>query len=416
MEKFIGNKRKLCPNIAGLLEEKEVDGNKFCDIFSGTTNVSQHFKELGFTIICNDILDMSFVFGKAYIENNSYPKFNKLFQNVEISEKVSEGKCIDLIKLNSNGSKFSIEDFKETKKYRLLQVLTYLTFIASSNDYPKDYISFIHRNYCERGKNSKYWDKINKTWKRRLFFSEEHGKRIDIILNTLKYWKEKDYLKENEFYILLSTLIDAVALFSNTSGVYEAFYKKLFPNTQQIFRLTIPKLIESNKKHFVFKEDSNNLIKKLPEFDILYIDPPYNTRQYSSNYHLLNLIAKFHEIKDLKSYEKELVGARGQNLKENFKSKYCSRDTFEEVMRDLIENAKCKFVIVSYFDGDDNLWKEKGNKTGIRIISEILKNPKIFKPTSFDLMRVSRQNFQSKRDLKKKIVNELLFYAEKKDF
>lgn len=416
MEKFIGNKRKLCPHIANILKENGFLNGTFCDIFSGTTNVSQYFKELGFSLICNDILDVSFVFGKAYIENNKYPSFNKLFKNLEISEKVKTDKCMDLIKLNSNGSKFSLENFKEVRKYRLLQVLTYLTFLASRKDYPKEYVNFIHRNYCEGGKNSKYRDKVDKKWKRRLFFSEKHGKRIDIILNAIKHWKKNDLINETEFYILLSSLIDSVALFSNTSGVYEAFYKKLFPNTQQTFRLIIPQLIESDKKHFVFKEDSNSLVRKLPEFDILYVDPPYNTRQYSSNYHLLNLIAKFHEIEDLTSYEKDLFGTRGQSMKENFKSKYCSRYTFREVLKDLLENAKCRAVVISYFDGNDNLWKEKGNRTGIRIISEILKDPKIFKPKSFDLITVPRQNFQSKKDLKKKIVNELLFYAERKDF
>ena len=50
--------------------------------------------------------------------------------------------------------------------------------------------------------------------------------------------------------------------------------------------------IENDNSHKVYKEDSNELIKKI-EGDILYLDPPYNQRQYSANYHLLNTIALY---------------------------------------------------------------------------------------------------------------------------
>ncbi|PIQ93689.1 MAG: hypothetical protein COY75_10465 [Nitrospirae bacterium CG_4_10_14_0_8_um_filter_41_23] len=50
----------------------------------------------------------------------------------------------------------------------------------------------------------------------------------------------------------------------------------------------MPKSKRDNK---VFKEDANNLVKKIYS-DILYLDPPYNTRQYAPNYFLLELIAE----------------------------------------------------------------------------------------------------------------------------
>lgn len=148
--------------------------------------------------------------------------------------------------------------------------------------------------------------------------------------------------------------------------------------------------------------------------DVLYIDPPYNTRQYDSNYHLLNTLAKFDRIEDLKGFEKKLVGARGQNMELVYKSPFSSRKTFISAMEDLVKNVDAKHVLVSYFDGDDNLWNESGNKTGIKVISTILKNKELFKPETFKIIKIPRQNFQSRNGQTKEIVNELIFCVEKK--
>ncbi|WP_264080441.1 DNA adenine methylase [Fusobacterium pseudoperiodonticum] len=50
--------------------------------------------------------------------------------------------------------------------------------------------------------------------------------------------------------------------------------------------------MEGNKKGKVYNEDVNSLIKKV-KGDILCLDSPYNTRQYSTNYHLLETISKY---------------------------------------------------------------------------------------------------------------------------
>ena len=51
----------------------------------------------------------------------------------------------------------------------------------------------------------------------------------------------------------------------------------------------------NNGEHEVYNEDANSLIKRI-EGDILYLDPPYNSRQYSANYHLLNTIADYNHL------------------------------------------------------------------------------------------------------------------------
>ena len=83
--------------------------------------------------------------------------------------------------------------------------------------------------------------------------------------------------------------------------------------------------VPHNGEHEVYNEDANSLIKRI-EGDILYLDPPYNSRQYSANYHLLNTIA------DYKSFT-----PKGKTeLREYNKSNYCSKAKVQHTFKDLI--------------------------------------------------------------------------------
>lgn len=410
MEKYIGNKKKILESIYNAVGQES--NRTILDIFAGTTNVGRFFKSKGFTVISNDVNEVSYVLGKCYIETNKYPKFEKLNRVMGYKKKTNKEDCTKLLKLNSNGTVYDINDYLNTEKYPLLQILAYLTFYAEAKDHSKNMPDFITRNYCKHGEKSKYFDKRTGKDCNRMFFSEKHGSRIDIILNCLKDWKKQGYLLQSEFNILLTSLIEAATLFSNTSGVYEAFYKELWPNTKQEFRLIVPKIDSNYKKNVVYKHDANDLLRqKIKEkYDILYLDPPYNSRNYSTNYHLLNLIANYHNIENAFDYEKRIIGARGQDPNTKIKSNYCSRDTFEESMNDLIQNSKCDTIVISYFDGSDNLWNDENNETGIEILSKLMRRR--FSNKEFSIVKIPRKNFQSKKSLKKKTVNELLFIGK----
>lgn len=78
--RFIGNKENLIFFIESVIQEMDVKGRIFFDIFSGTTKVAQHFKKKGYHIISNDNLYFSYILQKTYIENNTTPKFLYLTQ------------------------------------------------------------------------------------------------------------------------------------------------------------------------------------------------------------------------------------------------------------------------------------------------------------------------------------------------
>ena len=61
-----------------------------------------------------------------------------------------------------------------------------------------------------------------------------------------------------------------------------------------MFKLIEP--IKHTSKIQIFREDANELVKKV-KFDICYIDPPYNSRQYSRFYHVLENLAQWKKPK-----------------------------------------------------------------------------------------------------------------------
>lgn len=165
----------------------------------------------------------------------------------------------------------------------------------------------------------------------RMYFSEENGKKIDGIR------KEINNLSEEEKTVALCSLIEASDKVANTTSVYGAFLKQLKKSAKKdIFLENIEYCFNSENE--VFQEDANDLITKISG-DVLYMDPPYNTRQYSGNYHILNTIAKYDDFNP--------KGVTGQRIDNNI-SAYCSKKNCEEAFDFIIKNSKFKYIFVSY--------------------------------------------------------------------
>jgi adenine-specific DNA-methyltransferase len=180
---------------------------------------------------------------------------------------------------------------------------------------------FIYNHYCMgSGSNRQY-------------FSDSNGKKIDTIRTKLNEWKKKKRINENLYYFLLASLIESADKVANTASVYGAYLKHIKKSASKELILE-PAHFELND---VYKSDSNELIKKI-EGDILYLDPPYNQRQYSANYHLLNTIALYDDFVP--------IGKTG--LREYNRSNYCKKNEVAKSFEELIKNANFKYIFLSY--------------------------------------------------------------------
>ncbi len=275
---YIGSKHKLLPFLKNTIYSvvgHNLSNKVFCDLFAGTGIVGRGFKTEVKTIIANDLEYYSYVLNQNYI-GNYQPIANK-------------------------------------EKY--IQILSTIPPVEG----------FIFNHYCKGTKGE------------RQYFSDENGKIIDAIRMKIEHWHRTNEINKDLYFYLLASLIESADKVANTASVYGAYLKKLKPMALKPLVLTSAKFELTQNQHLVFNKDSNTLIPEI-KGDILYLDPPYNARQYGANYHLLNTIALYDNFKP-----KGKTGLRLYN-----KSHYCSKRTVVNAFKELIEKANFNYIFLSY--------------------------------------------------------------------
>jgi adenine-specific DNA methylase len=295
-----------------------------------------------------------------------------------------------------------------------------LTFLQHAKEpcHPKLRLrSDVLNYYTKAGRNSSFHS-VRGTRGKRNFFSAQNGRRLDFILSHLRYWVQSGLLNEEGKYTLLCVVLDTMERCVNIHGTYHDFPRKeLDERARKPLRLVFPNyfgLLQSKRRHIAACENSLDYIAKAPKHDVLYIDPPYNFRQYTAYYHLPNFFVLYPDIEDIDGYLSKLAFVRGQNMSDDFTSPFSNRDRFLPALKELIEGAKCQHVILSYFDGV-NHWNQflaEDNSTGYQLIERFFKTS-LFKSGSLKVVPIDRMNYQSQNGARAKKVTEYLFIAER---
>lgn len=291
--RFLGNKSKLTDFIFENTKNLEISENKkFFDLFAGTASVGKFFKSKGYKVESSDILYCSYVLQKAYIDNTGYPDF-KFFKK----SKADQGYLLALNYLN---------DLKPTKGY-------------------------VFNNFTEEG--TKQLDQPRK------FFSVENGKKIDAIRQEVELLYKNNNINEDEYFVLLATLLENVSLYANVAGVYAAFLKTY--DSRALKKLYLKPIIldSSGVNGKSYHSDSDKLISKI-DTDILYLDPPYNARQYAPNYHALETIARYDN-----PVAKGVAGIRDYT---DLKSDFCNHRKALVMLEKIASQSRYKALVLSY--------------------------------------------------------------------
>lgn len=284
--KYIGNKSRLLDFIEdSIMRSGLPTEGTFIDIFGGTGSVGNFFKGKGYKIISNDIMTYSYVAQKVFIEMNRIPDFKGI---------------------------------SDSGLYGVLQVLNNPTFKKEG---------FAFNSYAPGGQYG------------RQYFSDENAQRIDAVRDMIEDWHYQNLLSKEEYYLLVYSLVDAADFVANISGTYGAYLKIWRSMALKPLTLKCPKIHDNGLENTVYQEDANKLIRHI-NGDILYLDPPYNERQYAPNFHVLESLTLWDKP--------QLRGVSGQRDYSDKKSLYCQRSKAGVALRDLVENADVRFIVMSY--------------------------------------------------------------------
>lgn len=275
------------------------EGKSFFDVFAGTGVVTEYMLNNYDKYIINDFLYSNEVIYKGFLLQEDY-NMDKLIKMIESYNKIDRAKLKD---------------------------------------------NYISDNYGDK------------------YFNIDDAKIIGEIRENLQNKFNNKIVNNKEYYILLASLLFSLDKVANTCGHYDAYRRNEKIESKFKYELIMPKQLKSKQKVEIYREDANNLAKKI-EADIAFVDPPYNSRQYSRFYHVLENITKWEKP--------ELYGIALKPKEENM-SDYC-RTSAPKVFEDLIKNLKVKYIVVTYNNTYNPKSAASKNKITLDEIQNILEN------------------------------------------
>ncbi len=320
---YIGSKYSLRDFLeAGILKTVNSDCKVFCDVFAGTGAVGVHFKQKNFKVISNDIQYYAYCLNRALVGINRIPSFSGILDDL-----IPAAQSCDTIDT----------------------VLEYLNNLDGK-------FGFIYRNYCPGGTEG--------TEFKRQYFSDENGTRCDAIRMQIEEWWQAGKLTEDEYFYLLASLIDAADRVANTASVYGAFLKHIKKSAMKPLELKRLGIVESDEDHQVHNVNGQKLVKRL-SCDVLYMDPPYNHRQYCANYHVLETIARYDDP--------VLKGVTGLRPQDDQKSDFCMKRRALPAFEEMVKKTSARYVFLSYNSegimGKDEILQTMGQYGGVDLVT-----------------------------------------------
>lgn len=289
--KYLGNKTRLINFIEKSLQKNNItyEDVTVLDLCAGTGSVSLFFKQKNCSVSAVDIMNYSV--GEMYrtLYFNNEPLFNEL-EN-----------CIGTNSLSG--------------------VLQYLNNLEPIEGY-------YYEEYGDGGRSG------------RKYFTDANSKKIDAIMLCLNDWK--NILPVEKYLFLNGIVVNAIDRVANVAGTYGSFLKIWRSMALKPLVLTKPSFIDVGNVQ-IFKEDINKFLSCNDGhifYDIVYLDPPYNERQYAPNFHVLENISN--------NNLPVLYGKTGLIKYEHQKSLFCYKKKAIQYLEEVVSKINCNCFLLSY--------------------------------------------------------------------
>lgn len=336
--RYIGCKTLMLKNIMDVMRSHTHDVRSVSDIFSGTGTVAKAFASNGYSVNSNDILYLSYVLNKGALEMQSS------------SEK------------------------------ELRDIIDHLNALSPQNTQWFDVENaFIYQNYSPNGNCG------------RMYFQCDNAMKIDLIRQEIE--RLRNQISEQHYFYLLSSLINAVPYVSNITGTYGAYLKFWDKRTYNPLKLEFTELLPDNLRCQCYNMEAMTFANEV-ESDLVYLDPPYNGRQYLSNYHILETIAKYDNP--------PIKGVTGMRDEPEKMSDFCKKRKARDAFIKLLDALQCRYILLSY-NNESLLSTEE--------MTEVVSNAG--KKDSFKLFEYDYRRYKNKIPNNKAGLKEQLYFVER---
>jgi adenine-specific DNA-methyltransferase len=171
------------------------------------------------------------------------------------------------------------------------------------------------------------------------FFQPFNGERIDAIRNAIA----AEFTGSALYPLLLTSLIEAADRVDSTTGVQMAYVKQWAPRSFRPIELRLPALLDGSGR--AVRGDALELASELGEFDLAYLDPPYNQHRYFTNYHVWETLVAW-DAPSHYGVACKRVDARDPSTRSAFNSKRSMPDA----LRRVVHAVRCELMVLSYND------------------------------------------------------------------
>lgn len=292
--RYIGSKAATLPWINELVAGRAPSAVSLCDPFAGTCTVARHFKARGMRVETGDLLRVSHVLQIATLGFDVPPPFDALVASGRVAA------------VNASSPAASI--------------LAHLQELEPADGY-------IHREFSQSGTAG------------RLFFSDHNAGMIDAVATEISEWRALGLIDDREEAYLRSALILAADRVANTAGTYYAHLKSLGRKALKRLVLLAPPITAMGSSGGCHNADALDVVRG-SKAEVLYLDPPYNQRDYSCYYHLPETLAR--------GDYPEAFGKSGVPRPRGGRSSFYRTTQAADALSQLCEASNAKHILVHY--------------------------------------------------------------------
>lgn len=170
------------------------------------------------------------------------------------------------------------------------------------------------------------------------FFQPVNGARIDAVRQVI----EEEYAGSALEPVLLTSLMEAADRVDSTTGVQMAYVKQWADRSFRPLELRAPLLLRGPGR--AVRGDACVVASGLGEFDLAYLDPPYNQHRYEANYHIWETLVAWD------APDHYGVACKRTEIREGERSAFNSRRTMPAALEQVVHDVPARLLVLSYND------------------------------------------------------------------